>query len=378
MKIWVIGRGFPTEKNQMLGSFELEQAQMLADDHEVYYPVAETGILSQPGWTTQVFKAGEATVYKCSIPIPIRKLRRISKGFCMNWLLRSLEKRFGRPDIIHVHYPSIMFFTCHLKKPLTRYKTLGVKIVCTEHYTKVLTKEIGKKLQRGLQWFAKNTDAFLCVGNPLKKSIRELTGVDREYAVVPNVVNRLFFEITQNKPEETRFSFIAVGRLVPVKQFDMLIDAFTEAFKDQQNVRLTIVGDGVEHEKLKSQIENLGMQSQIELVGTKNREEVAQLLADCDALVCPSRLETFGVPVAEAMACGKPFIGTEAIGFLDSIPENCGIIINSQSKEQLVNALVEIYRHYDQFDRDLAIRTAKDLFSEKAVKDRLNQLYLSL
>lgn len=379
MRIWVIGRGYPAEKNQMLGSFELEQAHMLSAEHEVYYPVVEVSLLTQPAWSAKTFSDGKVTVVTYSIPTKkIRGLRRAVKSIGMRAAFRSLEKRFGLPDVIHIHYPCIEYVVCTLRKPLMRYKSKGVKIVCTEHWTKVQTKEIGEKFQKGLRWFAENADAFICVGEPLRQSVLELTGGEHEIRVIPNVVDKCFFETGKSSAEKSCFRFIAVGRLVPVKQFDKLIEAFAAAFKDEPGVRLMIVGGGEMRETLAAIIERLGMRDRIELTGTKSREEVAQHIADSDVLVCPSRLETFGVPAAEAMACGKPFIGTEALSFWGQIPAGCGILVDSQSQDELVKALIDSYENIEQFDSKAAIRAAKELFSEEAVRDRLNRLYTSL
>lgn len=65
--------------------------------------------------------------------------------------------------------------------------------------------------------------------------------------VVPNVVNANFIP---SNSSHSGFRFVAVGRLVKIKQFDKIISAFAENFKDDLNVSLVIVGDGEEFHEL--------------------------------------------------------------------------------------------------------------------------------
>ena len=116
------------------------------------------------------------------------------------------------------------------------------------------------------------------------------------------------------------------------------------------------------------------MESQIQMLGTKRRHEIAALIRDSDALVCPSRLETFGVPVIEAMACGKPFIATEGLGFRTGLTEECGCIVQG-STESLASAMRYVYENYQQYDAAYISGIAQKYFSEEAVLARLKEVY---
>ena len=73
-----------------------------------------------------------------------------------------------------------------------------------------------------------------------------------------------------------------------------LIAAFANAFKDQ-DVILRIGGDGSMKENLQSQINELGMEKQITLLGALSRKQVAEEMKNCHAFALPSEHETFGV-----------------------------------------------------------------------------------
>lgn len=101
--------------------------------------------------------------------------------------------------------------------------------------------------------------------------------------------------------------FLFVGRLVPYKGVDVLL----EAMRDVNGTAL-IVGDGPLRASLEARANALRIQSRVHFLGRLPDDEVVAHLHGCDALVLPSttRAETFGVVQLEAMACGKPVVST--------------------------------------------------------------------
>jgi glycosyltransferase involved in cell wall biosynthesis len=98
-----------------------------------------------------------------------------------------------------------------------------------------------------------------------------------------------------------------VGRLVPYKGVDVLI----EAMRDVPAVAL-VVGDGPERRALEQKAKALQLEDRIVFLGEVDGDELSALYDACELLVLPSvtRQEAFGVVQIEAMACGKPVIST--------------------------------------------------------------------
>ncbi|SFR85420.1 Glycosyltransferase involved in cell wall bisynthesis [Marinobacter daqiaonensis] len=98
--------------------------------------------------------------------------------------------------------------------------------------------------------------------------------------------------------------WLAVGRLVPAKGFDILVRAF-------KNVpgTLWIAGEGPQRPQLTRLIEETGQQERIRLLG--HSDQVATLMARCDRLVISSRREGFSYVFAEAMLAGIPLVATD-------------------------------------------------------------------
>lgn len=374
MKIWVIGRSYPTKQNKMRGSFELEQAQLLAKgENKVTYIAAVFHPINKvKKWGFCSFKDDLVNVYVESILFSPERMHihlRKFQGMIWRKLLKKVESEQGIPDIIHVHYPGMV----SIPDPILEYKKKGTRIVTTDHWTKTLKNSMDSFQRRQLIEYAHKADRVLCVGQPLKESIQRITGTKNEIIVVPNVVSSLF-RPTENHKNDV-FEYIAVGRLVPEKQMDKIAEAFCEVFSGDSNVRLTIVGGGKEKSIIQEIINKHGMQKQITLTGTLSREETAKRVADANALVCYSRLETFGVPVIEGWACGLPVIASDCLGFLEYWDNRLGQIVQWNNLESLKNALKKMYARRNDFDSKWIAAFAQDNFGEEAIRKKLTDIY---
>lgn len=375
MKIWIIGRGYPTPKNKMKGSFELEQAKMLAKHgHEVtYLAVVLHPFRKVKKWGIVQFEDESVQVYTDSIFGAPERMH-IHPNFLLERLWKKLffmvEKQRGAPDIIHIHYPGMNGSPV----AVSEYKEKGVKVVTTEHWTKVLTNSLDAYQRKQLIAFSQIADEILCVGEPLKKAVQSITHTNKAIKVVPNIVSDLFVPSAKEEGVN-KYRFIAVGRLVPVKQMDMIIEAFAKAFRDSPSVSIDIVGDGSERKKLEMLVKQYHMDEQIHLTGTLSREETAKKVSKSNCLICFSRLETFGVPVIEAWACGIPVIASDCLGFLEYWKDSLGYIVAHDSIDDLESAMKAMFQNRDSFQSADISTFARQSFGEDAVYQMLEHIY---
>ena len=373
VKIWVIARSYPIKKNKMRGSFELEQAKLLAEaGHDVtfmaliFHPINKVKKWGRCSW-----KDGNIKVFTESVFYAPERMHLHLKRFQeRKWrrMLEWVESETGVPDIIHIHYPAMVSDA----DVVIAYQKKNVSIVTTEHWSKTLNNTMDDYQRKQLIQYAECADATLCVSKPLKEAISRITGTKRDITVVPNVVSNLFKPSINKKKG---FHFVAVGRLVPHKQFDRIIEAFAEAFGSKEDVFLTIVGGGNEQKLLNELIKRHNLQTRVRLEGTLTREQTAHILARSHALICYSRLETFGVPVIEGWACGLPVISSDGIGFTEYWNKNLGYIVSMNHTEELVSAMQKLYDRYDSFNAEQIHDFAQKNFGEKAVATQLNQIY---
>ncbi len=373
MKVWVIGRNYPQEKNQMKGSFELEQAKMLAKKGmEVYYLTA----LLHPfrkikGTGLQIWKEDAVTIitYSHFFPPRIKNLYfPHSRDKIWEKFFKEVEKNTGKPDVIHLHYPVMML----IANVLEEYHNQGIKIVVTEHWTKVLAKKLDSYEIIQQKKYMDIVDDYICVGYSLKKAIQEITESDREILIVPNVINKYF---KPTKKQHDGYVFVAIGRLVKIKQFDKIIKAFSTLFKKEGNVKLKIIGGGKEESNLKHLVKKLDVEDQVVLTGSLGRKETAEIVSNADCLICYSTFETFGVPVIEAWSCGIPTISTTACEVMEHHDEKMGFEISPYDINELKTKMRYMYENSDKFQKNYLIDYANSHYSENVVSNKLIEIY---
>ncbi|MGG0888510.1 glycosyltransferase family 4 protein [Cytobacillus horneckiae] len=378
MKLLILGRSYPEVETGMVGIFEYEQAQAVSNLSEnkisILYSFCDNRSIFRLRRINSILKNDSSIVtYGKYFPIggvPNRIFDKIKSKLSVNMLRKAIIK-LGKPDVIHIHFPIIT-----LTEEIWEYLvSLGSKIVITEHYSRVQNKELTVQQIELLRKIAKRADKFLCVNEFLPKSIEELTGVQRDFIIVPNVVAPIFSREKETKNDVYRF--ISIGRLVKDKKFDLVIEAFVKKFKDVTNVELIIVGGGEEYTNLKKQIVSLNMEHKIRLTGFLKREETAQILASSNSYVTASSFETFGVPIVEAMSCGKPVISADTSPLKQYISEERGFLFKVDNLESLASAMEKMYeQRFINKSYEIA-EFAKMNFSERAIAEKLFSIYSS-
>lgn len=132
----------------------------------------------------------------------------------------------------------------------------------------------------------------------------------------------------------------SVGRLDPVKGFDVLLQAFARLCASAQapGPRLMIVGDGPERTALEDLANELGVAPRVWFAG--QRDDVPRLLQAMDVYVCSSIAEGIALTIIEAMASGLPVVATRVGGNPELVvPEQTGSLVPASDPDALAQAL---------------------------------------
>lgn len=129
-----------------------------------------------------------------------------------------------------------------------------------------------------------------------------------------------------------------VGRLVPVKNHALFLEAAAKVHAARPDARFAVVGDGELRDAIEVQVDTLGLHDAVVFTGWQR--ELAPVYADLDALVISSINEGTPVSVIEALATGCPVV-TTAVGGLPDLLEggNLGTLVPSGDADALANAL---------------------------------------
>lgn len=378
MKVVFVTRGYPSDKDPMSGNYEAVQAKALAKkgiDVSVLCINARSLIHLFEKTKIEQFDDEGVHVYQCRPTLPlIPKIWMHSYWRLNDWILmRAFYRLFqeyceekGEPDIIHAHIitPAYQF-----KYVIDRH---DIPLIITEHWSKMNDPSITSNKYR--QWAKMYFKAkkVIAVSKQLSSSLKEKYGVDS--VVINNMVSDTFFSSKNNMHKKNGYKFIAVGSLLPIKGFDLLIEAFSKCHFDQ-DVCLDIVGGGQEMNNLQKMIDKCGLRKQIKLHGLKQAEEVCGLMTEADCYVMSSHAETFGIVCIEAMAKGLPVIATRCGGPEDFINEHNGLLIPVNDVEALAGAMQDIYKNAHRYNHEAIRDYCRRNFSESAIADQILAVY---
>ena len=136
---------------------------------------------------------------------------------------------------------------------------------------------------------------------------------------------------------------VAVGRLVPVKQFHLLVEALVRLKADVPDLRAVIAGEGYERPALEARIRDHGAGSWIELPGFVDDEALLSLYRSAWVVASSSLREGWGMTVTEAGACGTPSVVTRIGGHEDAVVDGQSGIL-ADGTDQLVDGLRSVLR----------------------------------
>jgi glycosyltransferase involved in cell wall biosynthesis len=144
-------------------------------------------------------------------------------------------------------------------------------------------------------------------------------------------------------------TIVTVGRLDPIKGFDVLIDAVGELARQGRRVRCRIIGEGPRAAEMKASIARQGLEEMVELTGALPQAEVRAALYAASIFALPSVVtpsgDRDGIPVSlmEAMAAGTPVVSTRISGIPELVEdEREGLLVPEHDAPALARALARL------------------------------------
>ncbi|CAA9304645.1 MAG: hypothetical protein AVDCRST_MAG77-6252 [uncultured Chloroflexi bacterium] len=170
----------------------------------------------------------------------------------------------------------------------------------------------------GLRRSAEQATRIICVSDATRADLLGYTGISADKVrVVHEAADPVFAraEAAPSRHASERQYFVMVGTIEPRKNVDTAVRAMAGLVAGRaadDRPELIVVGsDGVGAAATKSLPDQLGIPGDVRFVGPQSAQEVAALYRGAQALLYPSLLEGFGLPILEAMACGAPVITSD-------------------------------------------------------------------
>ncbi|MCE0486874.1 glycosyltransferase family 4 protein [Ornithinimicrobium sp. EGI L100131] len=193
-------------------------------------------------------------------------------------------------------------------------------------------------LRRQLRRGCATADAVTACSRVVEDDLRARFGAS-DVHVVPNGVDQgVVGQVVERLERRAdRPTVVAVGRLVQVKGFDLLLRAMVDATTAP---RLAIVGDGPERRSLEQLAGRLGLSERVEFLGRQAADDVQRTMSLADVVVVPSRREAFGIVALEAWASGTPLIATARGGPRDFVADGVdGLVVDPEDVPALAEAI---------------------------------------
>lgn len=297
----------------------------------------------------------------------IKRVDEVTRLFQGKRILKKLVKNGYSPDVVHVH----TFLAGELG--VWFHNRYHVPLVATEHYTGFARNIVKKWEMKRARKLYTYSSLNLAVSGAFAKLLKDKTGAD--FDVLPNMVNTEKFKLSEKKDGQV-FQYLFVGSLHDKKNPLMLLNSFIELYKKDKNIRLVLAGEGELTGKLKSIVKSHGLDEVVSFPGFINSDQVSKLMSESHAFILPSKFETFGIVVIEALASGLPVIVTRSGGPESFVLEGKNGFIIDQDQNQLTDSMAKIKTNI-WIKEDLH-NYVLDNFSEKAVVKRLTERYKSI
>ena len=356
MKLFIIPSWYPTEIHPESGSFFRDRASILQKNGiEIIIGTPVTHSLKDffrfsHNNTIQVDINGELPTYLLESINIFPKMEKLFfkryKKFAITIFNKLLETH-GLPDLVMIH--SSLWAGGALGEILNKN---DIPFVLTEHLKEFL-------IPNGFSTFQKNiihntysmASQILLSSSPLKNAISKYFNTHKsKLNLLPNPVDENVFTLRKVPNINPQFIIVCISLFRPEKRIDLVLESFNNLVHSGIKAKLKLIGDGPLKHEIENQIQKLGISDLVELPGYLPQKRIIDELHNSHFLVLPSDIETFGMVLVEAQACGLPVVATDCGGPKDIVTAESGILVTPGSISELAGGMQKLIRSFDEFD----------------------------
>lgn len=280
-------------------------------------------------------------------------------------MVRDLRRLDPKPQIVHAHnvFPAGLAAVSYGARE-------GVPVVVTEHSSAFLRKQLTRTE------IARASQVYKAAAAVIAVSPRQAEALPTEnVTVVPNVLPADF---TLRSPQAgVTGPIVSVGTLMAHKGMDVLLRAYAslpESLRQRHGV--VIVGDGPDAPRLHSLAAWLGVHDRVSFTGHLPRVQVAGVMREAAVLVSASPVETFGMTLIEALACGVPFVAPRSGGPQSVWFPGAGELVDQPTAGDLAAGLQRILQSGRDQSTDAARRAeVQRRFGAEQVTAQVSEIY---
>jgi sugar transferase (PEP-CTERM/EpsH1 system associated) len=257
------------------------------------------------------------------------------------WLALTALLRRERFDIVHTHNVTPWFYA----GPAAALA--GARLVHTEH-SNLLPAQ--RRLMAAERWLARLTRWVIADSEEVRRGLVRQGVPAGALRTVHNGIDTARFAAPAPSAARTALSLNGaepvvgiVARLVEIKDFPTLFEAFRTVLRTVPRAVLLVVGDGPLRSALEAEAARLGIAGQIQFLG--RRTDIPDIVAALDLFVLCSLSEGLPLTVLEAMAAGVPVVATDVGALREAVQEGrTGLLVPPRSPARLAEAIIALLR----------------------------------
>ena len=323
--------------------------------------------LSEPAGTVTVVALNDAT-------FDSRDLRRYSNDRLADWaacnrskigFVKAAQRMSANADLIvcgHVAQLPVAWAMRKLRRKELRYTLVAHGI------------EVWRRFNRLEIAALRGASRIWCVSEFTRRELLRNCKIPlTTTAVLPNALDP-GLEVDEIGPRTTDFDILTISRLNyadSYKGVDHLIAALPAIRREIPAARLRVVGRGDDLPRLHEEARRLKLERAVDFLGFVGDAELKRELDACRLFALPSQKEGFGLVFLEAMAHGKPCIGTRDGGIPEVLTPETGVLVNYGNVPELAASCVDALRRTWE---PQAIRARVAEFSYPHFRDKLSAL----
>ena len=273
-----------------------------------------------------------------SIFLPIKV---IDYSIRAHLILKKIIKKYSI-DLVHYH---------NLVPESLVTKRIDVPVIFTAHESHLVKS--AQKNRKRLNFYLSHIDHLIAASQDRLEIVRKFCPYAKSAHYISNGVDIERFNFSERKaeirqeyqvPSKTKIILI-VSRLEEVKGVSYFIEAVSQILRSVEDVQVFIVGSGSQASILQNRIHELKINEYVDLKGLIENKYLPDFYALADLVVIPSLEEATSITGLEAMASGKPIIGTKVGGIPDLIDDGeNGILVPPKNPKELANAVITMFK----------------------------------
>jgi glycosyltransferase involved in cell wall biosynthesis len=368
MTILLLTHSYPDISNTWRGSFIRDQANLLSIENKVivvWFSIDYQNFAPVGKYQFSKTVSGNLTEYKLttgkSFPV-ITQLKYLLQTY--RFIKAEILSQYN-PDLIHSHlsYPAGFLGTLLQKR-------INIPVVITEHSR--ITNYFRSPLHKLCIFYTlKNAASFISVSNALKA---EITSVyPRPVKVIYNIVDTNKFRLSSTVHD----NLINIGFLGGLgnnnKGLDLLLKA--ASLLDHNRYFFHIGGQGKMLGDYIRMADEYGVSENCKFYGAIPMEKITDFYSYLDIFILPSRYETFGIVLIEAMASGIPVISTRCGGPEEIVTGSTGILVEKDNFEELAKAITIMSDNLKSYNKGSIRKYAEETFGKQVFIDAITSYY---